>query len=548
MDVYSKNKWSLEFDFMQAFSSMTYKGVPLVLLIRTYWFHRIEGVKEVLRNAKTLNSFQVKVLHRKQLQPEFEKIIRLGVKDKPYRKNNKGKIILYDELNLRFAPENYLQYFNSSTTEILRYEGNDESHQWLPIDYLTNYTIKTDILIKKFQTQARRIFSKYVSHPIFKLPSFQKHILDREIPEVMRYLTKIMVFLSKKPVSCIVIGGEGDYFSRTLAVAAKIKQIPTITLQHGMLSADRGWVPITSPIVGSYGNCERLFYQNAGIPANRIEIMGHPRYDGIFTNIPKKKAEVYKKLGLSVHKKTVLIATQYILDFNQLSALVKYLLEDNEIQIVIKPHPMELRTGKWKRYEGFKARYNTIRLIEDSSVLYDLMPNVDLVCVYYSTVGIEAMLYGTPVVYLNRNTFDGANYGFIRGLMQSDSLALSKIIFKLLRDEEYYQRIKLSIKKVIANIYPAQLSCAKLSELIYTMSGVRSYEIPKYLKNQTLIKGSDSSIFLMDEGFKREIPDPSLIQNLKINSTEVQQLPDKVMKKIPSGFVLYSVEQLGKLR
>ncbi|OLO35880.1 hypothetical protein BTR23_16160 [Alkalihalophilus pseudofirmus] len=475
MEIVKMNSWSLYLDFIDAFSSLTYKGISIAWFVYYWNYLRIKEVNEELIKPGFEQCLKNKVLTKKQIQSGFNRVMD-PIEDHVNHNLKDGKILLYDELNLRFTPNNYLEYFDSSTTVILRKTAEIKSYLGIPIDKIEDYKNNVEGLIEEYKIKAKKLLHSYKNHPIFSLPVFQKRFIKRELPAIVTYLVAIVNYFERRLISCVLVGGEVDYISRMLIIVAKTKGIPSICLQHGIIGSDRGWLPILSTKVAAFGQFETKFYQDAGVPKERIEIIGHPRFDRIFTEKHMDKHLLYKKIGISPNKKTVLITTQpVILDFGKLRRLIKCLLQDKKFEVIIQPHPTEIRRNMLEGYRRLVKENTSVKLIEFDPELYNIIPNVDVVCVYNSTTGIEAMLFGKPVVYFRENSSDGAHYDYCDKLIEPNPMALANIIIKLTTDRKFQQYAAGQRKAFISKAYPQQISGKKLSDLIYTLSGVRSY-------------------------------------------------------------------------
>lgn len=395
---------------------------------------------------------------------------------KPKKGVKNGKILLYDEANLRFHESNYKKHFTPATTVILRSSATNKSFQGIPIHSLEAY--KSDIRSIKINIvkRAKNILLAHKNHPVFGLPDFYKKFLN-EIGDVLDVLAAVCNYLNHVSISCVVVGGSADYISRMLLVTAAVYGIPTICMQHGQISGSRGYIPVFSTKQAVYGEYEKIFYQNTGVHESRIEMIGHPRFDTLFTEERMPRKDFIEKTKIPSETKIVLIPTQITMPIDTLEKIVKNLLKSPFITVALRPHPNEVRQRLDEKYRKLSERYKNVKLLEMDIALHDTIANADVVCVYFSTTGLEAMLYGKPVVNIGKNPFDGAPYDICDDLVESDPKKIGKLIVELLTDDAFSQNATEEIKDYLTKAYPKadQLSGERLSNLIFTLTGIRSY-------------------------------------------------------------------------
>lgn len=544
--IYMNNlqKYSLYLDFIDAFQSITYKGFPLVLFINFQLFINIlnnQHIQSKITDTEFEQCLKNKVLVRREIQPKFDQFINPLKRPLSNEKKN-GKILLYDEVNLRFTDNVYLEYFDSSTTVILRTTSQNKQFLGIPIHCLNEYKSDIGQLMQEIKRKTDKIFLSNKSHPIFKIARIQKR-LHMEMRSIMQWLPAVINYFEQTPISCILLGGGGDHVSRTLIFVASSKGIPSICLQHGIIAADRGWLPTYATKEAVYGEYEKEFYKSAGVPEEKIEIIGHPKYDRIFTETYMTKDEFCKKLGINPHKKTILIATQPVAwGVSILQPFIESLIH-YDFEIIIKPHPSEIRTGLFKEYEKLTKQHQSVKLAVAEPELYQILANVDIVCVFYSTVGLEAALFGKPVIYSNTGPYEGADYEYAKHLTESIPNKLAYRAKLLTTNQAYRKKIDDKKRNLLLKAYPQQLSGKKLSDLIYRLTGIRSYKLMDDISEGMLIKGSNEKIYIIEDGMKRHIANPSAFKQSEQKWGNVHVIDDDVLRKIPSGTIIYSSDQ-----
>src|SRR5690606_38553025 len=131
---------------------------------------------------------------------------------------------------------------------------------------------------------------------------FQRTLL-KQIADIINRIEEVYNFLKKVSISCIVISNP-HYINRILAFAAAENGIPTICMQHGIVG--KSYTPKIATIDAVYGEFERRWYMNLGIPKNALEMIAHPKFDQLLTRKKLSKSEFYKRFGLDTRKNTLL--------------------------------------------------------------------------------------------------------------------------------------------------------------------------------------------------------------------------------------------------
>ncbi|MET3698892.1 capsular polysaccharide export protein, LipB/KpsS family [Bacillus oleivorans] len=385
--------------------------------------------------------------------------------------------------------------------------------------------------------------SSFHNHPVFSDPTFQENFLN-DIPETVKYLDAVIRFFERNPISCILVGAQGDqsdHLCNILPVIAKTQGIPSIGLQHGLIWGGE-WVPIYTTVQGVYGNYEKEFFKLRGVTENRIEIIGHPRFDSILTKTFMPKSVFQQKLGLNPQKRTLLIATQPDITESVLDHFISQLSQNPFIQIMIKPHPHEIAFGTIQGFiDRIYSKYPSVKVITDQSLtFYDILSNTDMVVIDRSTAGLEAMIMEKPVFILRSKNWDVLRYEYwdlMDGFVQQDPIILSNLINQLTAEITVFNKMNGKIKQFLSYHYPLneQLSIEKLSNLIYKLTGQKIGNKLGKNYNKKLLQGSNGDVFMIENGMKRQLTSEIIFKNLGISMKDIIKVEDSFLEKIPTG-------------
>ncbi|MGD0644433.1 MAG: glycosyltransferase [Candidatus Bathyarchaeia archaeon] len=234
---------------------------------------------------------------------------------------------------------------------------------------------------------------------------------------IIRYTKMAEKLIENEKPDLIVIVNEYGIWEKSLIVAAKIKGIPTLAIQHGIIhpyhpgylhsikefSGKRLLRNISLPdkiaVYGEY--TKNLLINVCNYPADTIVITGQPRYD-ILSKSEKlfSKKNFMTKYGLDESKKVALLITQEAsMSFDFLIAVVRALKNFPEVQTVIKPHPCDIHFG-WHYKILEKEGYCAI-VLDPKAYTFESLYASDVVLTVNSTTAIEAMILDKPVVIVN---------------------------------------------------------------------------------------------------------------------------------------------------
>ncbi|OHY73453.1 hypothetical protein BCV52_26610 [Priestia aryabhattai] len=538
MDIIKIQSWSLYADFIDLFSHINYRGFPIVLFCNFQRFLNHPHVKNCIESGQLNGHLKNEILKRNQIQPKFDKIMNSLIVSSTVDYKT-GKIALFDEINLRFNEDSYLQNFDESTTVILRKSPDTTKFLGIPVHSLGEYKTSIKEVENEIYSEIKKVFTQNQTHPFFKLQIVNKRFYE-EINDILEWLPAIINYFDNNKISCVILGGAGESFSRMLITVAKTKGIPSICMQHAMMGADRGWLPTFATKEAVYSNYEKTFFLGAGVPEDRIEIIGHPKYDIIFNKEFISRKLFCEKLGFDHRKQVILLATQPMFwDLNFIKTLVASLLK-HQFQIIIKPHPTELKSSYIKEnwvnlYQQLAEKSNSIKLIVDNLELYDILANVDIVCLHYSTVGLEAGLFEKPTIYTAKNQFDGPYYDYCNQLVATTPIEIAKLAFKICKNNKYKLELQNQQKQLILEAYKHKFAGLNLSNLIHRMTGIISSKNKLKFPNGTLVKGTGVKIFIIENGLKRHIPSPVVFAELGFNPNDILIINDNVLETIPNG-------------
>lgn len=459
---YLENYWLLFLDFIKLFKDLSYYHIPLPLLLN-YYQYLDSNIKASLGSPKFKRHLKQKALPPGQTQPAFEHWLR-DIKPTHSSEITHGKTLLFFDY-LRFTPNSY-KYFDPKETVILARWKRDNLYG-LPVHSITDYIPEVKRVIARYDSLAKELFDAVKDHIAFGSKYLFDTFMER-LPKMIEHIAAINRYFDNNVINCVVVGTTEDLTARILCLVAASRGIPSICLQHGLLGGDEAYIPAFSTAIAVFGHYEKDWYLKMGLAEERIKITGHPRFDDIFTQQHMPKNRFVKMLNLNPLKKTVLLVTQP--NFSSLwDGLLKLLAKSSDLQIAIKPHPIEFSKGRGERslavYGYYANKYTSVTLITKKGPnLNDVLPNVDVVVTNLSTGGLEAMLFEKPLLLLS--DVDFSYFYNLSDLVFSNPAELVKTIDSAGKIRELIKSSQNKRERFLQYAYPQKISGPLLLEAI----------------------------------------------------------------------------------
>ncbi|MGG0154334.1 CDP-glycerol glycerophosphotransferase family protein [Bacillus mycoides] len=460
-DIYLKNYWLLNLEYINIFSELKHYNIPLPLLSNFYQYLDAD-VKNKMKENNFYKQLSIEPIEETQLQLEFEKRMS-SFQSKIKRKNRNGAILLNSDY-LRFSVSNFI-HFNPNQTKILTRSKKTELYG-LPTICAPDYINKASNTAHVFIEKAKEIFLKFNKHPLFSNMFFQKKLLS-DLPIMIEKLNMAYFIFKEQDISGVIVGTTEDVTSRALTFLSRSEGIPSYCLQHGAIMGEEAYFPVFATKQVVYGKYEEDWYLQKGSSESQIEIVGHPRFDDIFNRTYMDKKELFKTLKIDPTTKVIFIATQPFKTSFYIE-LTEKLVKDKNITVIIKPHPWEKGRNLVEEYIRLSKLYPNVKYITNEVNMYDVISHANLVVISNSTVGLEAMLLDIPVV-VYKSLLEDRDYKYYDSLDWLVNQSMEDILStveKVQNDSSQSNLAKELRRKFINENYPQEACTKKLINLI----------------------------------------------------------------------------------
>lgn len=464
MSIYLSNYWTLYKEFVETFSHLKFREIPIVLLTNFY-----QQIDSELKMKMEEENFHLKInapkLDQEKIQPYFEKWLE-KIRASWMVKPKEGKVLINADYT-RIPEQTYMNKFDPGQTLILsRSKG---SHIYgIPCENMGKYVEVNHEESDKLVKEATNLFESFTTHLAFGNEFFQQTFIKR-IPQIVNTLGMVFNLFEKQEISSIVVGTTEDMQSRALSIVGSSKGIRSVCLQHGILMGEEAFMPVFTNIVGVYGDYEKNWYAKRGLSKERVAELGHPKFDEIFMDTATEKVDLIKKYGLDPNKQTLLVITGPQLDVLRFEALMEGILNESNFQIIIKPHPWEMGKKKYGMYLELEEKYDSLQVYTSrDNHLYELLSHSDGVVSSLSTVALESILFNKPVFIFNflKSNRHYDYFDILGEYIQEDPTKLTEVIKNYYHASEH-RAIYHSIRnRFIADSYIDRHSGQKLADLI----------------------------------------------------------------------------------
>lgn len=379
-----------------------------------------------------------------------------------------------------FVPYDYfifMSYFDSKIKESIRSQRPRLKNLWFSLD--KNNTFKKELICNGVSL-----------YPALRkqLKSYFFNDFDSFIGAIRNIETGKKIMDDYKISALIAVDENGS--SRFLVFAAKSGRIPSIGLQHGVISPDTE--SIAYSIAYSYSrndlygyknrlNCQladktavwgsyfkKLLVEKGNYINDNVIITGQPRLDIAYRNkanqrkckalpgLPKanySKKAFYRKFGIESSKKLVVYASQPSKgEFKAaFSAVVKALKQLENAALVVKLHPKEEPSV----YKQVLKEMQYKAIVSKDIDLYETIVCSDAVIAIHSTAILEALALERPVIQLNlMEKYDVFGKTAKKAIIFADSeKRLLHSIRMALHDKPYLREFSKKTKKFISEYF-----------------------------------------------------------------------------------------------
>lgn len=230
----------------------------------------------------------------------------------------------------------------------------------------------------------------------------------KRLMEIIDVVDSSQSLLEKEKINLVVSWDDNQQIERSIISVAKNKKIPTLQVQHGILNQiktkNRSWSNFTlreiiSDKYAVYGKLAYTMFANHGADTNKIIIAGCPRYDELFhSKIKNEKMILVTLSGIPSTAYSFFFSNKIISHYEKLfEAVFTSLAKIKDRKIIIKRHPSQ---DEILSIDRLTRQHVPSATIVTNAPTNDLLARADVVITPPSSIALEAMIVGKPVVLI----------------------------------------------------------------------------------------------------------------------------------------------------
>lgn len=313
-----------------------------------------------------------------------------------------------------------------------------------------------------------KIFPFYACYLFFgNKPRLRKNILHRDF-NVLEYVNAGNEILLKSIITnlyqvfCVtkklirgfkpslgVVMNIVDWPGRVFCHICRIYGIKTLYLPHASMSNHPMFWNVLADMTAASGEGDVDLFVSRGNDAGKFTVTGRPMLDGIKDKVDAfKMQDILNEIGIIKTKPIALVITQPYgkeISKQEYEEYVRCVFEtakrNTEIFFVVKIHPVQ--DGIFEKNIAEEMGSTDIMFVKDIDI-FKVIYASDVVIIYFSSVGLDAMLLDKPVIAVNL----GKKPDFVDYVASGAALGVSRreemggILKKAVCDDETKFRMK----------------------------------------------------------------------------------------------------------
>lgn len=220
--------------------------------------------------------------------------------------------------------------------------------------------------------------------------TLRARLITEGLPGQQEWARHVLDVLQKVRPRLVVVGNDRCWTGQIYTLLSRSEGIETVVVQDGIAAPnDPTWQYSTADHVLAAGTLwPRLLGSESRSPRS-IAVVGQPRYDGISQRFLARRTDS-ARLSPSQESR-VLLVLQDIHAPDYVGAVVQEILRLDGIEVMVRAHPA-FRPAGLDRLSGPRVRFSQGRTLVDD------LAWADLIVTEYSTVAVEALALGLPLL------------------------------------------------------------------------------------------------------------------------------------------------------
>lgn len=218
------------------------------------------------------------------------------------------------------------------------------------------------------------------------------------LPRLAENAAAYRAALSDQQIDMILLPFDAPPMQRTAVEIGKALGIPSMVLLHGLPGIYNRRDNCCADYFAAWGQGNITIYDSLGCTTDRMQVVGSPTLDK-YRTVPRRASDPVKRIVILTNPKDSSSTLsgdddpeRYIL------SIFEALPASSDFELVVRPHPAELASY----YRDLLAPLELPNLTIQAGTPIDvLLAQTDVLITPVSTVALEAMVLGIPVVWFN---------------------------------------------------------------------------------------------------------------------------------------------------
>lgn len=225
-----------------------------------------------------------------------------------------------------------------------------------------------------------------------------RRVYTRQFPLQAMECILLRALVERKDVRCIVMASDFHHTGRLIALVGAQMGVPSLVVQHGATMEIDAFGPVTATRMAVWGDISRQWLVDHGAQADRLVVTGPPQFDQL---TQRKKTEqlrglVCQRLGLDPDQVVLTLAVIQLAGREMVETALEAMEVLTDFQLVVKLHPGERDEAQLMDLVMGLGLPNAIAVKHFD--IHDLLEISDVVIVWQSTVGLEALILDKPLI------------------------------------------------------------------------------------------------------------------------------------------------------
>jgi hypothetical protein len=285
----------------------------------------------------------------------------------------------------------------------MQFSDNDQPITILSSDVLPCSLVEWRREFRKIGKQIAKELKVFTR--VNRIPRFVAFRITNYMIGQTQKLLAYEAFLQQIKPRYLLVEYDRFHIASPLVLAGRLAQTPTFTMVHGAINNKIGYFPVLSDRLFCWGKGQKEQLQNflksEEHSLSNVEVIGAPQ---IADSLSVSKAQARGKFQIPAHKKVVLLATNSMrmeLRHRLIELFCLALQGYDDIQGIVRIHPSE-EPGFYSEYI---KRYPNLHIDVEYSLTYEeSLAIADIVCIFNSAFGLDALLKHIPLVVVNIET------------------------------------------------------------------------------------------------------------------------------------------------